>query len=117
MQGTNSFEWAECGFFLVQRFDFEHDGRRIKGIEIIGHEQRFGEEPSREIKTRAYSFLDGMTLDYVYEMSEDGTLTIWGGEKGSPAYCTSKFSDDGNTVTSEWVYPGGGYKVTGTKIK
>ncbi|MGB8510592.1 MAG: hypothetical protein WCD76_19630 [Pyrinomonadaceae bacterium] len=43
LQGTNIFEWAEGGFFLIQRFDFERDGHPIKGIEIIGHEQKFGE--------------------------------------------------------------------------
>jgi len=93
-----------------------HDGHQVRGMEIIGHEQKFGEEPSAEIKTRVYSFLDGMTLDYVYEMDGD-TLTIWAGEKGSPAYYKGKFSDDGNTLTGEWVYPSGGYKATATKVK
>jgi hypothetical protein len=49
----------------------------------------------------------GNTLDYVYELEGD-TLTIWGGEKGSPAYSKGMFSDDGHTLSSEWVYPGGG---------
>lgn len=34
------------------------------------------------------------------------TLTIWGGEKGSPAYYRGTI--DGDTVTGAWVYPGGG---------
>jgi hypothetical protein len=67
IQGTQTFELMEGGFFLVHRFDFEQDGREIKGIEISGHEQKFGAEPSSEIRTRLYSFLDGMTLNYVYE--------------------------------------------------
>jgi hypothetical protein len=116
IEGQITFEWMEGGFFLVQHIDLEHNGRKIKGIEIIGHEQKFGAEPSEEIKTRVYSFLDGMTLDYVYEM--DGyTLTIWAGEKNSPAYYKGKISDDGNTMIGEWTYPGGGYKATGTKVK
>ena len=82
IQGTQTFEWAEGSFFLVYRFDFEQDERRIKGIEIIGHEQKLGEEPSAEIKTRLYSFLDGMTLDNVYE-AEGDAFTYWMGEKGS----------------------------------
>jgi hypothetical protein len=116
IQGTNTFEWLEGGFFLVQHFDFEHDGRKIKGIEIIGHEQEFGAEPSAEIKTRVYSFLDGMTLDYVYEI-DGNDLTIWAGEKDSPAYMKGKFSEDGNGFSCEWIYPGGGYKATSTKVK
>jgi hypothetical protein len=116
LQGTNTFEWTEGGFFLIQRFDFERDRHPIKGIEIIGHEQKFGEEPSKEIKTRVYSFMDGMTLDYVYEMDEEG-LTIWMDKKGSSGYMKGKFSDDGNTINIEWFYPGGGYKATATKVK
>ena len=115
-EGTVTYEWMEGGFFLVQHFDFEHGGRRIKGIEVIGHIQGLGGEPSKEIRTRVYSFLDGLTLDYVYELDGD-TLTIWGGEKGSPAYYKGAFSADGKTLTGQWVYPGGGYKTTTTRIK
>ena len=115
-QGQITFEWMEGGFFLIQRVELEHDGHQIKGIEIIGHEQKFGAEPSAEIKTRFYSFLDGMTLDYVYETDGD-TLTIWMGEKGSAGRFKGKFSEDGNSFSAEWVYPGGGYKATGTKVR
>lgn len=107
VEGEITYEWMEGGFFLIQRVDLERNGHRIKGIEIIGHLQPFGEEPSKDIKTRFYSFLDGMTLDYVYEVDGD-TLTIWGGERGSPAYYKGKFGDDGKTLTGAWVFPGGG---------
>lgn len=116
LQGTNTFEWAEGGFFLVQRFDFERDGHPIKGLEIIGHEQNFGGEPSKEIKTRVYSFMDGMTLDYVYEMDDEG-LTIWMEKKGSDGFMKGKFSDDNNTLNIEWFYPGGGYKATANRVE
>jgi hypothetical protein len=117
VEGETSYEWTEGGFFLIQRVDLEQYGQKIKGMEIIGHLQPFGEEPSKAIKSRFYSFLDGMTLDYVYEVDDD-TLTIWGGERGSPAYYKGKFSDDGNTLSGGWVYPGGGgYESTATKVK
>lgn len=116
LQGTNTFEWTEGGFFLIQRFDFERDGHPIRGIEIIGHEQQFGAEPSAEIKTRVYSFTDGLTLDYVYEMNND-ELTIWMEKKGSSGYMKGKFSDDGDSLNIEWTYPGGGYKATAVRIK
>jgi hypothetical protein len=65
---------------------------------------------------RAYDSV-GNTLDYVYEMDGD-TLTIWGGERGSPAFFRCTFSKDGNKSTGEWVYPGGGgYKSTMTRIR
>ena len=117
LDGEITYEWAEGGFFLIQRVDFTHGENMIKGMEIIGHESTFGTEPSTEIKSRFYSFLDGMTLDYVYEMEGD-TLTIWGGEKGSPAYYRGTFSEDGNTLTGSWVYPGGGgYDAVSIRIR
>lgn len=117
VDGEITYEWAEDGFFLIQRVDLMQYGNRIKGIEIIGHEAPFGAEPSPEIKSRFYSFLDGMTLDYVYEMDGD-TLTIWGGEKGSPAYYKGTFSQDGNTLTGGWTYlGGGGYQAVSSRIK
>ena len=117
VEGEITYEWAEGGFFLFQHVDMMQYGNKIKGIEVIGHESTFGSEPSTEIKSRFYSFLDGMTLDYVYEMEGD-TLTIWGGEKGSPAYYKGTFSPDGNTLTGSWVYPGGGgYDAVSTRVK
>jgi hypothetical protein len=113
--GRVTYEWVEGSFFLRQDFDLLHDGHRNKGIEMIGHFQSFGEEPSPEIKTRVYSFLDGMTLDYVYELVDD-TLIIWAGEKDSPAYYKGQFSQDGDTLTGGWVYPGGGYESQMTRI-
>lgn len=116
VDGEITYEWGEGGFFLLQHVDLKQYGNHIKGMEIIGHEFGFGAEPSPEIKSRFYSFLDGMTLDYVYEMDGD-TLTIWGGEKGSPAYYQGTFSKDGNTLTGSWVYPGGGYEAVSTRVK
>jgi hypothetical protein len=113
-QGQVTYEWMEGGFFLIQHVDLEQEGQRLKGIEIIGHEQTFGAPPSEDIKSRYYDSM-GNTLDYVYEV-EGNTLTIWGGERGSPAYYKGQFSDDGNTCAGAWVYPGGGgYESTMTR--
>jgi len=115
-QGQVRYEWLEGGFFLVQYVDLEQYGQKIKGIEIIGHLKPFGEEPSEDIKSRFYGNM-GDTLDYVYELKGDN-LTIWGGERGSPAYYKGKFSDDGNTLSGAWIYPGGGgYESTAVRIK
>jgi hypothetical protein len=114
IDGQVTYEWMEGGFFLTQRVDFVQSGHKIKGIEIIGHEQQFGAPPSEEIKSRFYD-TEGNTLDYVYELEGD-TLTIWGGQKGSPAYYRGTFSGDGKTVSGAWVYPGGGYESNITRI-
>ena len=113
-RGTVTYEWMDGGFFLVQRVELEQYGQLIKGTEIIGHEHPFGHEPSEDIRSRFYDS-QGNTLDYVYELDAD-TLTIWGGEKGSPAYYRGTFSDDGSSQTGAWVYPGGGgYESTMTR--
>jgi hypothetical protein len=116
VQGQIRYEWMEGDFFLLQHVDLEHNGQRNKGLEIIGHERGFGAaEPSQDIKSRYYGSA-GETFDYVYELDGD-TLTIWGGEKGSPAFYKGRFSDDGNTLTGAWEWPGGGYESTATRIK
>jgi len=115
-QGQVTYEWMEGGFFLLQDVELEQYGQRIKGIEIIGHERLFGAEPSQDIASRSFDSV-GNTLDYVYELEGD-TLTIWAGEKGSPAYYKGTFSDDGDTVAGDWVYPGGGgYESTMTRVR
>ena len=115
-QGEITYEWMEGGYFLIQRVDLTQSGLPNRGIEIIGHEQRFMEAPSAEIKSRYYGS-DGATFDYVYETDGD-TLIIWGGEKGSPAYYKGMFSGDGDTLTGGWVYPGGGgYTALATRVK
>ena len=115
IDGTTTFDRMEGGFFLIQHVNLVQGDSTTKGIEIIGHELLFGEtEPSADIKSRYYGN-KGETFDYVYELEGD-TLTIWGGEKGSPAYYRGTFSDDDNTLTGGWVWPGGGYDAKSTRV-
>jgi hypothetical protein len=76
------------------------------GFEIIGRERKLMAEPSTDITSRYYGD-DGSTFDYTYELDGD-TLTIWAGERGSPAFYRGTFSPDDRTLTGAWVYPGGG---------
>jgi hypothetical protein len=71
-EGTTVYEWTEGGFFLLQHVDLGGN----KGLEVIGHEHRYGEDPSADIRSRYYGFSEGETLDYTYEIKDD-TLTIW----------------------------------------
>lgn len=113
-EGTVTYRWLDGGFFLIQDIDLVQDGHAVKGVEMIGRERPFGGEPGEDVKSRYYGS-QGETFDYVYEMAGD-TLTIWGGEKGSPAYYRGTF--DGDSVTGAWVYPGGGgYESTMTRVR
>jgi hypothetical protein len=114
-QGTSRYEWMEGGHFMVQHFDLVHGGHAIKGMEVIGYLKGLDGQPSEEIVTRVYSALDGLTLDYVYELDGD-TLTIWGGRKGSESFFTGRFAADGRSFSGAWQWPGGGYSTTSTKV-
>ncbi|NUW32407.1 hypothetical protein HTZ77_13340 [Nonomuraea sp. SMC257] len=100
-EGTVTYRWMNDHFLQqdVQLGD-------TYGIEIIGRERKLMAEPSADIKSRYYGD-DGSTLDYTYELVDD-TLTIWAGERDSPAYYRGVFSPDGRTLIGAWVYPGGG---------
>ncbi len=115
-EGTVTYRWlVEGRSFLLQDVALTHEGTRSIGLEVIGREKPFGAvRPGAEIKSRYYGH-EGETFDYVYELNGD-TLTIWGGASGSPAYYRGTFSADGATVTGAWVYPGGGYDTTMTKL-
>jgi hypothetical protein len=116
IEGEVKYEWMEGGFFLLQRVDMVHSGRTIKGLEVIGYAQEFGAtEPAEDITSRFYGNT-GETLDYTYEVDSE-TLTIWGGQKGSPAYYKGQWSDDGSVNSGAWVWPGGGYDSTMTRKK
>ncbi|MET1005819.1 MAG: hypothetical protein ABWX96_09735, partial [Propionibacteriaceae bacterium] len=93
-EGSVTYEWAEGGFFLFQQVELGGS----KGLEIIGHDHRYGEEPSADIRSHYYGFSEGETLDYTYEIRDD-TLTIWMGDRGSPAYYEGTF-DAAGTVLS-----------------
>lgn len=112
--GQVIFEWMDGGFFLLQHVDMIHGGNHIKGMEVIGYERAFGAtEPAENVTSRFYSST-GETLDYTYEV-DDETLTIWGGEKGSPAYYKGTWSEDGRVNSGSWAWPDGGYDSSMTK--
>lgn len=115
-KGMIEYKWAEGGFFLIQDVDLEYDGKRIRGIEMIGHLQKVGEKPSREICSRFYHFTEGLTLDYVYELVDD-TLTIWFGEKDSNNFYRGTFNKESSSFKGAWQWPGGGYSMVAKKIE
>jgi hypothetical protein len=114
-QGQTQWRWAEGKRFLFQDFDITQGGRRHTGLEVIGHLQPLGESPSSEIWSRAYDFTSGLTLDYVYEMEGD-QLTIWFRRKGSDNRMRGRFSPDSTRYEAAWEWPGGGYRVRGTRL-
>ena len=104
--GTVRFEWMEGRFFLLQHIELDHAEGRTVGLEVIGHLRPYQAPMSADIRSRFYAS-QGDTLDYTYEV-DGGVLTIWMGERGSPAYYRGEFTSHGNACHGRWVYPGGG---------
>lgn len=69
---------------------------------------------SSQDRTSHYFDNTGNAFPYTWDVGDD-TLTIWGGQRGSPAHFKGTFSDDRNTVTGRWEWPGGGYEATMTR--
>jgi len=77
-EGTTTYEWMEGCFFLLQRVDLYQFGQEITGLEVIGHDRDFGDEPSDDIKSCFYDN-NGNTLRYVYEISGEWVYPGGGG--------------------------------------
>jgi len=113
-RGRDTFKWLDGGFFLA--LHHEEFGKNIKGIMLIGYEQKWGEDkPGSEITGHWFESSTGNHFEYVWEAGED-TYTCWLGQKGSDAAFHGTFSDDGNTISGAWRWPGGGYDLTMTRL-
>jgi uncharacterized protein DUF1579 len=116
IHGRPTFEWMEGGFYLVQQVHIDYIGRRIVGTEYIGYDEENDNLRSYFFSNEGPGLFGRVALEYVWEVGED-TLTIWGGEVGSPASFKGRLSDDRNTITGRWEWPGGGYEATMARIK
>jgi hypothetical protein len=116
VEGETSYEWMDGGFFLIARGVLDQGGTVTRHMEIIGydHPPEAG-EPARVLTSRLYTS-GGNTLSYTHEV-DDKTVKSWYGPKGSPAFFEAEWSPDGDSLTGAWQWPGGGYKLTMTRLK
>lgn len=110
IDGYVTYRWLEGGFFMVQDVDFTQGDNIIKGLEYIGYDPT-----SNSLKSHYFGNSDGI-LEYAWEIEGD-TLRIWFGEVGSAGCFTGQFSAEGDTNTGSWVWPGGGYDSTMTRVR
>jgi hypothetical protein len=116
IHGRPTFAWMEGGFYLVQHVDIDYIGRRIVGTEYIGYDEENDNLRSYFFGNEGPGPFGQVALEYVWDVGDD-TFTIWGGEVGSLASFKGRFSDDRNTITGRWEWPGGGYEATMTRVK
>ena len=114
IDGRLQFEWMEGGFYLVQRVEIDYAGLEVHGVEYIGYDDAGKSLRSYYFSSEGPGPFGGVAIEYVWEVDE-GKLMIWGGEVGSPANFKGMFSDDRNTISGRWEWPGGGYSATLTR--
>ena len=112
--GTSTYEWMEGGFYLVQHVDMVHGGRPVRGVEYIGYDPEAGTLRSYFFGNQSPGPFARVALEYVYEVTDD-TITIWGGDIGSPAAYRATFRDGRDSFAGAWEWPGGGYEATSTR--
>jgi len=114
ISGESRYEWVEGGFYLRQHVDLNHGGREIRGTEYIGYDSETGNLRSYFFGNHAPGPFARVALEYVYEVTDE-TVTIWGGDVGSPAAYRATLRDDRNSFAGAWEWPGGGYESTSTR--
>ena len=115
ISGISTYTWTDGGFYLRQDVDMIHGGRKIVGTEYIGYDPEAGNLRSYFFGNTAPGPFARVALEYVYEVSDE-TITIWGGEVGSPAAYRARFSDDRDSFAGAWEWPGGGYEAISTRV-
>ena len=114
IHGQVRFEWFTGGHFLVQHVNLVYIDHDVIGVEYIGYGRDFMGNAPEHCTSHLFD-ANGSFFTYVWQL-EDNTLTIWGGEIGSPAFYRGMFSADGNTLTGAWQWPGGGYSTVSTRV-
>jgi hypothetical protein len=114
--GECVYQWMDGRFFLLQDGDIRvGDMPVLRNHCVIGRERHFDPtDTDNDIKVSVFSNTGDIST-YVYELDGD-TFHHWAGKKGSDTYYKGHFSPDGNTLTGEWTWPGGGYQATMTRI-
>jgi len=108
--GTTTYEWMDGGFYLVQRSEADHNGRRFTAVEYIGHDP--------DTDTLRSVMLDSAGSKFAYTWQLDGDqLTIWFGDRGSDNFLSATVDPSGDTIKGAWQWPGGGYAATMTRIR
>jgi hypothetical protein len=105
----------EGDFFLAMHH--EESGKSIKGMMLIGYEKRWGEDkPTKDLIGHWFETSTGNHFIYIWEVT-DNAMTFWLESRDSGMAFSGVFSDDLNTITGAWRWPGGGYALTMTKIQ
>ena len=113
-RGRDKFAWMEGGYFLM--FHHEEFGRDIKGMMIIGFEQRWpAMQFSDAILGHWFEGSTGNHFVYFWEVDEQ-TVRFSFEEQDSPYRFLGQFNQDRSQIEGEWHLPDGSvYALTMTR--
>jgi hypothetical protein len=114
IHGTVDIGWLPGGFLMQQRGELRYQGRRVRSLEIVGHDPTTGSYPSY-----VYTDLATDPLPYRWEILDDGVL-----HSGMGATFRGVLSRDGKTLSGGWrpasrrkSSPGNSYDVVMTRAR
>lgn len=105
--------WMPGGHFLIQETRSEAEAH--PSVEYIGYDHARHEIRSMLFGAEGPGPFCSFALEYVWDL-DDGRLTIWHGDRGSPARFVGDVDGLAGTVTGRWEWPGGGYLATATRV-
>lgn len=111
--GTTTRRWMPGSHFLIQ--EMQTESQEHQSIEYIGYDHQRGEIRSMLFGEEGPGPFCSFALEYVWDLDGDH-LTIWHGDRGSPAYFTGEIDQAGGIVAGRWEWPGGGYLATATRL-
>lgn len=110
--GTSVYRLALGGHYVIQEFETTTPaGRRLAGIEYITWD-----EDTQSLRSHLMAD-DGSNFSYTHQIDADGTCWTWFGDKGSANFFEGRLSDDGDTTTGRWQWPGGGFDCVSRKLR
>jgi hypothetical protein len=113
--GHDTFAWLPGKHFLTLRHHEDGD-EGIDGITVIGNETGWDEtEPSKEIVGHWFESSSGHHYKYIWELEGD-RVQFWLTSKQSGIFFKGEFSEDNNTISGTWKWPGGGYDLVMRRV-
>jgi len=109
---TSTYKMGLGGHYFIQEFVTDTPtGRHIAGVEYVGWD-----EDTQTLRSHLMAD-DGSNFTYTWQLDDDGTLWTWFGDKGSDNFFKGTLSEDGNTISGRWQWPGGGFDAVSKRVK
>lgn len=109
--GVSTYKMGLGGHYMIQEFETTTpNGRKISGVEYVTWD-----EDTQSLRSHLMAD-DGSNFTYTHQVDADNTYWTWFGGKDSDNFFKGTLSQDGNTLTGRWQWPGGGFDVVSRRV-